>query len=88
MGRRIKAAEEIIAKYGYIYRCSISENTPSEEKVCLRNRNQKWHIFYVERGCEYDVSIFDDEDLACQELIKRTILDKSKCTLALEEYQK
>lgn len=86
MERRIEVAKEIVTKYGYAYRCSFSENSPTEEKVCLRYDENRWHVYYVEKGACYDDMFWDDINDACVHFILRAILDKAQHRQAIEDY--
>jgi len=86
MDRQIEVATEIINKYGFLYRCSLTESSPTEEKVCLRFIDSKWCVYYIERGTAYDTESFDNVNDACVEIILKAILDKSMHKKAIEDY--
>lgn len=53
---------------------SILEEGLPNEIMCIQYINQKWEVFYSERGRKTGLMIFEDEDSACDyffEVLKR-----------------
>ena len=42
-----------------------SLNGWTDERLCLENRDGLWHVFFVERGEERIMGIFENEEQAC-----------------------
>jgi hypothetical protein len=38
----------------------------SDEKLCLENRQGQWHVYFVERGQERPMKVFESEEQACE----------------------
>lgn len=57
------------------------ENVPSDlyslkggmpnESYCIGIKEDKWEVYYSERGCKSDLKVFETEEKACQHLYKR-----------------
>ena len=43
----------------------------NDQKMCLLNINNKWQVYYSEKGQQFDFEEFDDENAACEEFWKR-----------------
>lgn len=50
-----------------------------DQRVCLTFDGEKWEVCYSERGKKFDVIMYQTEDEACEEVLKRLVYDKSKC---------
>ena len=61
----IKLLEIELQKLG-ISRRVYSLNGASDERLCIELLNDKWRIFFVERGMERTLKEFDREDSACE----------------------
>lgn len=53
---------------------------PSEGRVCICKREEKWEVFIVERGIEFEKSEHKECIDACIELIKL-------CSYSIEEFK-
>ena len=49
---------------------SLYGGLPSES-YCLDKQNNKWEVYYSERGSKTDLEIFDTEDVACQYFLNK-----------------
>lgn len=47
-----------------------------EQKTCIEKRDDKWAVFYFERGIESNIKEFSSESDACLELYNRMRNDK------------
>lgn len=48
-----------------------------EQKTCIEKREDKWLVYYYERGKESKVKSFNNENDACNELYDRLMLEKA-----------
>jgi len=44
-----------------------------DQKMCIEYYNDKWNVFYSERGIKFDEVSFDNEEQAYDELLKRLV---------------
>jgi hypothetical protein len=49
---------------------SLEGGLPND-RVCLSGGGDRWTVYYSERGSTFDESVFQTEDAACRELLKR-----------------
>jgi len=47
------------------------ENEHPNEAYCIRNTNNKWEVYYSERGQKSGIVLFDLEEEACEHLLKK-----------------
>ena len=74
----INELDEILEKEGisYSWYYLYGPQYTKEQKTCIEKREDKWYVFYFERGNESDVKIFKNESDACEELYNRMKADK------------
>ena len=46
---------------------------PTDDKYVMEQTDGKWHVYYSERGSQYQSQFFDTEDQACDYLLHRFI---------------
>ncbi|MBU3112347.1 hypothetical protein [Clostridium lacusfryxellense] len=49
----------------------------TDQKLCLKNENNRWIVFYSERGDKLALATFNTEEDACEEFYSR-IVSKAK----------
>ena len=52
---------------------NIEDKGDTHDKTCCRLLNNKWTVYYSERGMKFDVLEFDTEDGACREVLRRLL---------------
>lgn len=57
--------------------CVFAEKLENDQKTCLAKRENKWVVYYSERGIEKDVEEFDNESDGCMELYNRMLAKKA-----------
>lgn len=57
--------------------CVYGEKQENDQKTCIAPRAGKWVVYYSERGKESDVTPFEQEAEACQELYNRMLAKKA-----------
>ena len=48
---------------------SLSGGLPNES-YCLEKKKNRWHVYYSERGIKTSVGYFENEEAACECLLK------------------
>lgn len=46
-----------------------------DERYCLVERPDGWHVYYSERGQRSGLRVFGDEDAACRALLRDVLAD-------------
>lgn len=74
----INELDELLEKEGipYSWYYIYGPQYTKEQKTCIEKREDKWYVFYFERGRESDVKKFNNESDACEELYSRMKEDK------------
>ena len=49
----------------------LDGNGIKEDKICLELFNDLWQVYYSERGKKYNLSAFQNESDACNEILQR-----------------
>jgi hypothetical protein len=44
-----------------------------DQRLCIVEENDRWLVYYSERGSRFRIAEFDNEDDACGELLNRII---------------
>ncbi len=86
MSQRISVLKRIIEKNNMADYCSFENDTPTEERLCIRNNGDKWVIFSVEKGRVFDEDAYDSEDEACLEFLKEMFNESEKRKAAISDY--
>ena len=71
--RRFELKQALNAKNVPAYYYNIDEIGEIDQRVCLEYIDSKWNVYYSERGKKFDLSIFDSEEEACQNLYDRLV---------------
>jgi hypothetical protein len=51
----------------------ICERGIKDQKMCLFKQEEKWVVYYCERGLEFDYVEFSSEEDACEEFYNRLV---------------
>lgn len=58
---KVRVPENLYSLYGGL----------PNESYCLDKQDDKWEVYYSERGSKTDLEIFDTEDVACQYFLNK-----------------
>ncbi|MDE7295395.1 MAG: hypothetical protein K2N72_13310 [Oscillospiraceae bacterium] len=50
---------------------NVDESGETDDRICMVQENNKWKVYYTERGKQYDVIFLNSESEACEEILKR-----------------
>ena len=55
---------------------NLEQTGHKDDTTCLRFSDNKWFVYYTERGKKYEESEFESEAEACEELLTRMLDEK------------
>jgi hypothetical protein len=67
----LKLKEVMLSENIPISWCVLDGKGVKDFKFCLEHTGDSWNVFYSERGGKYDLSAFDTESEACENLLSR-----------------
>ena len=51
----------------------VEEKGNDDQRVCLKQKEGKWIVCYMERGVAFDVAVLETESDACHEMLRRLL---------------